>query len=132
MGNGRFSPDGRFLAYVSNEIEDPIEPNRSEVWVREFNASTGMAGKGKWQLSRDGAAGMEFWRADGKEFFYRHFPEPGTDDMVVMAAEVGTKPAFQAGTPNALFTLPGPLGGTFGDISPDGQRFAFTINVPAK
>jgi WD40-like Beta Propeller Repeat len=124
---GRFSPDGRFLAYRSDETD----PDRGEVFVRSFDPSTGMPGDGKWQLSKDGAAAMLHWRGDGKEFFYRHFIEPGTDDMVVMAAEVTTTPVFQAGTPEALFKLPGPVPGNLGNISRDGQRFVFAINVPA-
>src|SRR5207237_1249678 len=77
---GRFSPDGRFIAYISDEAD----PDRNEVYVRGFNTSTGMAAEGKWQLSKDGALGMELWRQDGKEFLYRQFIEPGKDDMVVM------------------------------------------------
>jgi len=47
--------------------------------------------------------------------------------------EVTTTPTFQAGTPRLLFKLPGPVGGTpqqWKNISSDGQRFVFTINVP--
>ena len=124
---GRFSPDGRFLAYVSNEVD----PDRNEVYVRPFDASTGLAGEGKWQLSKDGAAGMQLWRNDGKEFFFRQFVQPGTDDFVLMSAEVSTDPAFQAATPKALFRLPGPINGNLGNISRDGQRVVFAINVPA-
>jgi hypothetical protein len=128
LGNGRFSPDGRFMAYRSNETD----PDRGEVFVRPFDPSTGMAGDGKWQLSTKGAAGMQFWRGDGKEFFFRQFVEPGTDDFALMSAEVTTTPNFQAGTPKVLFSLPGPINGNLGNISRDGQRFVFAIDVPAK
>lgn len=127
VGNGRFSPDGKFLAYISNEAD----PDRNEVYVRPFDASTGMAGDGKWQVSKDGSAGMQLWRADGKELFFRQFVQPGTDDFVLMSAEVSTTPTFRAETPKALFQLPGPIAGNLGNISQDGQRFVFAINVPA-
>jgi Tol biopolymer transport system component len=127
VGNGRFSPDGRFLAYVSNEIDS----ERSEVFVKTFDPSTGMAGDGKWQLSKDGAAGMQTWRADGKEFLYRKLVEPGTDDFQMMAADVSTTPTFQAGTPKALFKTSGVFRGNLGNISSDGQRLVFAMDVPA-
>ena len=122
---GRFSPDGRFLAYISDEAD----VDRNEVYVRGFNGSTGMAGEGKWQLSKDGALGMELWRQDGKEFFFRQFIEPGKDDMVVMAAQVSTSPTFEAGVPKVLFKLSGPQGGSLQNISQDGQRFVFARDV---
>jgi Tol biopolymer transport system component len=131
VGAGRFSPDGRFLAYVSNEADPDPVLGRNEVYVRSFDPSTGTAGEGKWQLSKNGAAGMELWRGDGKEFFFRQFVEPGAEDLIVMAGDVSTTPVFSAATPKALFTLPGPLGGNFGNISKDGQHFVFAINVPA-
>ncbi len=129
VGNGRFSPDGRFLAYLSNEAD----PDRNEVYVRPFDASTGMAGEGKWQVSKDGAAGMELWRGDGKEFFFRQYNEPGVDDFLLMSAEVTTTPTFQAGTPKLVVKLPGPgpFRGNLGNISRDGQRFVFAMDVPA-
>ena len=127
VGNGRFSPDGRFLAYISNEID----PERNEVFVKAFDPATGTAGQGKWQISNDGAAGMQTWRADGKEFLYRKIVEPGTEDFQVMAVDVSTTPAFQAGTPKALFKTSGVFRGNLGNISPDGQRLAFAMDVPA-
>lgn len=127
-GNGRFSPDGRFLAYVSNEADF----DRNEVWVMAFDASTGMPGEGKWRLSTSGAAGMQFWRADGKEFLYRKFVEPGSDEFALMSASVTTSPEFQAEAPQVVFRLPGPIGGNLGDISPDGRLVVFAENVPAE
>jgi len=128
VGNGRFSPDGRFLAYVSNELD----PDRNEVFVRAFDASTGMAGEGKWQLSKEGAAGMQSWRADGKEFLYRQFVEPGgADELQLMAADVAAAPTFKPGTPKALFKIPGVYRGNLGNISRDAQRLVFAMDVPA-
>ncbi len=127
VGVGRFSPDGRFIAYRSNEAD----PDKFEVYVRPFNTSTGAAGEGKWRVSKDGVAAMLHWRGDGKEFFFRGFNEPGIDSLQVMAVDVSAAPAFQAGTPKLLFKLPGPLNGNLGNISRDGQRFVFAINVTA-
>ena len=129
VGTGRFSPDGHFLAYLSDEAD----PERNEVYVRAFDASTGRAGDGKWQLSKDGAAGMELWRGDGKEFFFRQRNEPWVDDFLLMSAEVTTTPTFQAGTPKLVVKLPGPgpFRGNLGNISRDGQRFVFAVDVPA-
>ena len=54
-----------------------------------------------------------------------------SNELLVMSVEVATTPTFRAGTPKLLFKLPGPLGGNLGNISRDGQRFVFAINVPA-
>jgi Tol biopolymer transport system component len=125
---GRFSPDSKFMAYRSNETES----ERFHVYVKPFNATTGKAGDGKWQLSQKPVAAMLHWRADGKEFFYRDFNEPGNTDLRVMAVDVTAGPTFQVGAPKLLFTLPGPLGGNLGNISRDGQRFVFAVNFPAR
>src|SRR5262249_52425659 len=66
-GAGRLSPDGKFIAYRSDEAQ----PERGEVYVRPFDASTRMPGKGKWQVSKDGVMAMLHWRADGRELFFR-------------------------------------------------------------
>jgi hypothetical protein len=98
--------------------------------VRPFDASNPEAGAGgakPVQVSTTGALGMIFWRQDGKEMYYLN------PDWVVMAVEVTTTPTFQAGTPRFLFKLPGRLPGNpqrMKNVSGDGQRFVFTINVP--
>ena len=80
-----FSPDGRFLAYQSNES------GRSEVYVQSFPGPGG-----KWQISSVG--GVEpHWRADGKELYYRGL------DQKLMAVDVGTGSGMTAGTPRPLF-----------------------------
>jgi hypothetical protein len=72
--------------------------------------------------------GKQTWRQDGKERYDL------TPDWEAMAVDVTTTPTFQAGTPRLLFKLPGPLLGNpwqWKNVSRDGQRFVFAINVPA-
>ena len=123
---GRLSPDGKFMAYRSDEAQ--VE--RGEIYVRPFNAATGQPGDGKWRVSKDGVNAMLHWRADGKEIFFRG-QNLESNDLLVVSVELETTPAFKPGTPKVLFKLPGPLGGNLGNISRDGQRFVFAVNVPA-
>jgi len=125
-GIGRLSPDGKFMAYRSDEAQ----PERGEVYVRPFDASTGKPGEGKWQVSKDGVNAMLHWRADGKEIFFRG-QNLESNELLVMSVEVTTTSTFSAGTPKLLFKLPGPIGGNLGNISNDGQRFVFAVNVSA-
>jgi Tol biopolymer transport system component len=125
-GIGRLSPDGKFMAFRSDEKQ----PERGEVYVRPFDASTGKPGEGKWPVSKDGVNAMLHWRADGKEIFFRGL-NLESNDLLVMSVDVTTTPTFNAGTPKLLFKLPGPLGGNLGNISRDGQRFVFAVNVSA-
>ena len=80
----RLSPDGRWLAYTSNE------PGRAEVFVQPF-AGPG----GRSQISTDGGS-EPVWSRDGRELFYLN-----GDRM--MAVEITTAPAFRAGAPRLLF-----------------------------
>src|SRR5207249_5041905 len=57
--HAKFSPDGKWVAYGSDEI------GRTEIYVRRFPN----AGAGKWQVST-GGGDQPYWRADGKELFY--------------------------------------------------------------
>ena len=125
-GVGRLSPDGRFMMYRSDEAQ----PERGEVYIRPFNGSTGLPGEGKWQVSKDGVQAMLHWRADGKEIFFRGM-NLESNDLLVMSAEITRTTTLNAGAPKLLFRLPGPLDGNLGNISRDGQRFVFAINVPA-
>jgi Tol biopolymer transport system component len=103
------SPDGRWLAYTSNES------NREEVYVRPF------PGPGpKYLISSEG--GREpLWARNGKQLFYRKFP-PGQ----MWVVDVRTDGGFSAGKPRLLFEKPGylhtfPASGY--DLSLDSQRF---------
>jgi Tol biopolymer transport system component len=121
-GQGRFSPDNRYIAYLSNE--DNVD--RGEVYVRPFDPAkpdAPLTGKGA-RISKDGAIGMITWREDGKELYFM------TRDWEVMAVDISTTPTFTAGTPRPLFRLPGPLPGNpmqWKNVSKDGQRFIFSM-----
>ena len=133
-GTGRLSPDGRFIAYRSDEAK----PERFEIYVRPFDADKPASDDKKWRVSKDGVFGsniffdtpMLHWRGDGKEIFFRG-QELDSNDLVMMAAEVETEAAFHVQTPKVLFRIPGPVEGSLGAISRDGQRFVLAINVPA-
>jgi len=125
-GVGRLSPDGRFMAFRSDEAQ----AEQGEIYVRTVDASKGQPGDGKWRLSKNGAQAMVHWRADSKEVFFRG-QNLESSELLVMSVDVATAPTFTAGTPKLLFKLPGPLAGNLGNISRDGQRFVFAVNVPA-
>ena len=121
-GQGRFSPDNRYIAFLSNEAD----VDRGEVYVRPFDPGkpdTPLTGPAV-RVSKDGAVGMITWRADGKELYFM------TRNWEVMAVDVETGPTFKAGTPRMLFSLPGPLPGNpmqWKNVSQDGQRFIFAM-----
>ena len=105
-GGPVFSPDGKWIAYVSDES------GRFEVYVRPF------PGPGeKWPISVDGGNEV-VWPRSGRQLFYR------TGDRI-MAVDVETAPAFSAGKPRVLFEKAYErsiaLWANF-DASPDGQR----------
>jgi hypothetical protein len=84
--NGQFSPDGRLVAYETNESD------RFEIVVQTFPDPVG-----KWQLSTAGGR-QPRWRADGKELY---FLAPDSTMMAVTVAASGT--TLEAGKPVALF-----------------------------
>jgi len=127
---GRFAPDGRFMAFGSNEAD----PMVMDIYVRPFDAATGAAGAGKWRVSTEGANGMLSWKANGTELYWVHL-DIESGDALVMASEIATTPQFQAGAPRLLFRILNAQqrinGG--GSISRDGQQFVFTMmDAPAK
>jgi len=103
-----FSPNGRWIAYVSNES------GRNEVYVRPFPGPGG-----KILISNNGGGGV-VWAPNGRELFYRDLS--GTKLMVV---EIKTEPKFTAGKPKLLFELKNMMISPprSYDISPDSQRF---------
>ena len=62
------APNGRYVAYESNEPGVSGESGAFQVYVREITAS-GQPGPGKWQIS-SGRGRMPRWRPDGRELFY--------------------------------------------------------------
>ena len=105
----RISPDGRWMAYQSNES------GQFEIYVRPFPNVDG----GQWRVTRDGGATHPVWSPDGRELFYR-------DGSAVLAVSIDTTRAFAAGNPRVLFSgpyrQPGPFGQVY-DIAPDGEHF---------
>ncbi len=99
---GTFSPDGRWIAYVSNET------GRDEVYVRPFQSGTS-----KWQVSATGGERPR-WGRDGKELFFV------SADGQLMAASVKAGATFEPGDVRALFRTDGILSI---DVAADGQRF---------
>jgi Tol biopolymer transport system component len=103
----RFSPDGRWLAYVSSD-----ESGRDEIYVQPY------PGTGKWQISTEGGT-EPLWNRNGRELFYR-------SGNKMMAVDVATEETFSAGKPRVLFEgpyVPTPRSFPDYDVSPDGQRF---------
>ncbi len=105
--NGMVSPDGRFLAYQSNES------GRVEVYVQEFPEA-----QSKWQVSPDGGRDP-YWRADGRELYYR------APSAKLMAVPIEKGATFTAGTPQSLFQARFALvnARSLYRPTPDGQRF---------
>jgi Tol biopolymer transport system component len=86
--HGQVSPDGKWLAYYSNET------GQNEVHVRPFPA-----GAGNWQVSTSGGV-FPRWRRDGRELFYMERVSSGQ----LMAVDVSSSGStFEAGTPKELF-----------------------------
>jgi eukaryotic-like serine/threonine-protein kinase len=106
----RFSPDGHWVAYTSNES------GHYEIYVRSFamnSAGTAVEASGKWQIS-NGSGYQPRWRGDGRELYY------SSEDGQLMAVEIATNPEFRPGKPQ-------PLGFSAGDATwdctADGRRF---------
>jgi eukaryotic-like serine/threonine-protein kinase len=108
--NGEISPDGRWLAYESDES------GREEIYVRPFPDTD----SGRWQVSTGGGT-RPLWARSSKELFYLG------PSAAMMSASVEGGSTFRAGNPTRLFEGPyfmsaNAAGRTY-DVSPDGQRF---------
>jgi eukaryotic-like serine/threonine-protein kinase len=112
---GALSPDGRWMAYTSDESGQP------EVYVQAFPA-----GGGKLQVSVRGGSEPK-WRTDGKELFYIG------PDLKLMSVRVKSGSTLEAGVPSGLFEMPVPPFTPAYQNSyvptPDGQRFLVNILV---
>ncbi len=111
---GRFSPDGRWIAYQSDES------GKAEVYVQAFPV-----GEGKWQVSTKGG-GSPQWSKDGKEIFYL-----GPDKKLMAVDIKPTGSTLEQGIPKPLFD-------TYVDIynapnryavSKDGKRFLINTST---
>jgi eukaryotic-like serine/threonine-protein kinase len=114
--NAQFSPDGRWIAYASNET------GRMEIYVSSFPNSTG-----KWQVSSAGGQEPK-WRRDGKELFYL------SAGGKMMAVPVTAGASFKAGSPITLFQThrrqPVSFLDVFSyDVSGDGKRFLIATKI---
>jgi Tol biopolymer transport system component len=113
---GRFSPDGRWVAYQS------FESGKSEIYVRPFPGPGG-----QWQVSGSGGA-YQRWAHDGRQVYY---VDPVGKLMATSIRVNGT--TLDVGTPTALFQPPMLGGGANAigrrqqyDVAPDGR---FLVNV---
>jgi Tol biopolymer transport system component len=108
-GSARFSPDGRFLAYESNES------GKLEVYVVPYSGSSD-----RWTISSGGGA-EPVWSPTGKELFYRN-----GDEMI--SVEINADGEFTVGESRRLFRKPNHASREYSsraqyDVSPDGQSF---------
>ena len=103
----KFSPDGRWMVYASNES------GQREIYVRPFPGPGG-----KWQVSPAGAGFRPFWRGDGREIDY------SSRDGKIMVAEVSSGGGtFSVGAVKTLFEGQAKGATDLLDVSPDGQKF---------
>jgi Tol biopolymer transport system component len=117
----QFSPDGRWIAYMSQESGLP------QIYVRPFppDGSVG-AGGPKWLIS-SGPGLSPRWSPEGRQLFYV------SQNLQMMAVEIDTRTGVLAGKPHRLFGLPltalsGPSGPNVEwDLAPDGRRFLFAV-----
>src|SRR6185503_6339570 len=106
----QFSPDGRWVAYVSNES------GRQEVLLRRFEPAAHdpeSAGESV-TVSKSGGTAPR-WRADGKELFFI------TPEDAVVSVSVSARSGLEVGSPTTLFNAPG-IAADWG-VSADGGRF---------
>jgi dipeptidyl aminopeptidase/acylaminoacyl peptidase len=117
-----FSPDGRWLAYVSNESR------RNEVYVQPY------PGPGERHLISTNGGEQPAWSANGQELFYvQRGGFSGAGMPTLMSVKVATIPSFLAGTPEAIFEsadLRIAWGRSY-DVASDGRRFLLTLNKEA-
>jgi Tol biopolymer transport system component len=117
-GHATFSPDGRLLAYASDESGLP------QIYVQEIGGA-----RSRWQVTTDGADEPS-WRSDGKELYYVGL------DRTLYAAPVKSLAPFAVGAPAKLFPINMPLLAISGNRSvytpaPDGQRFLVNPRIGA-
>jgi len=103
--DGAFSPDGRWIAYVSDES------GRNEIYVQAFPPS------GEKRLISTGGGFEPHWRKDGTELFYL------AADRNLMAVPVKLGTTITPGPPKSLFSGPASAQRHSYEVTGDGQRF---------
>ena len=110
-----FSPDGRWIAYTSNES------GRTEVYVRPFPGGAS-SGSGKWQISTGGGR-YPIWSRNGRELFYEN-----PDSRIMVVTYTAKADSFAAGKPSSWSNteILQPRAGDAWNLAlaPDGKRFA--------
>ena len=114
MTHADFSPDGRWVAYLSEES------GNAEVYVQAYPG-----GGSKTRIST--AYGSEpIWAANGRELFYRSYTEKS--EQLYMSVTIRSQSPFRVDPPRVMFRAsPGEYDATTPlrrwDVSPDGKRF---------
>ena len=112
QAQGQISPDGRFIAYASDES------GRFEVYVQRYPPASD-----KWPISSN-VGFQPLWRADGNELFFV------TGEQRLMAVEVKTGSSFKSSVPRELFQTALQLGGGYSyAVSSDGERFLINSSL---
>jgi Tol biopolymer transport system component len=107
---GEFSPDGRWIAYDSNES------GRSEIYLRPFPGPGG-----KWQVSTEGGTRPE-WSRDGREIFY-------LENGKMMRVTVDSTKSLTVGRPELLFPCDCFDSGRYYEVTPDAKHFVLIRNA---
>ncbi len=116
--DAEISPDGRWMAYVSNDS------GNDEIYVRPYPD----VDSGRWQVSTSGGV-QPLWSRDGQELFYRN-------GEALIAVRIETDESFSAGNPQILFEGPyagseaGPFNSRSYDVSLQGDRFLMIKPLP--
>jgi Tol biopolymer transport system component len=113
--DARFSPDGLFIAYISDESGS----GRYDVYVAPFPRGA------KVRVSTAEGGRKPRWSLDGRELFYL------SSDRRLIAVSVRTRPSLELGTAATLFTTGATTWSDF-DVSPDGKRFIAIVSPGEK
>jgi WD40 repeat protein len=118
-----FSPDGRWIAYASDDT------GSSELYVRPYRGATASGGMGRWRISNNGGRSPQ-WARDGKRLYYL-----GGDDRIAVADCAATDQSFACGTPRRWSDrqiadpIQGPL--RMFDLAPDASGFVLVEFNPS-
>jgi eukaryotic-like serine/threonine-protein kinase len=124
---GQFSPDGRWIAYSSNQS------GREEIYVIRFDSATtgyktGDARGKRWKISSSGGSRPR-WRQDGRELFYV------SPERIIVAVPMRLKGSeFDMGEPQSLFysnSLVSLVTVDY-DVSPDGKEILVNVSTPER